>query len=227
MKRKRGSHVGVMISFLIFIVFITFIYSALEPAIKSENNKNLFLDNIEKKLIMSFEDNLTVGIIKVLTSKSCLELSEVNDNFVYVAKDKENNQLDIDTIEGHVLIGLNNNDYIKVYASKWFNVSKSSFSSCETFYNSFKITRKEIFKKKIQKIINDYNTDYEKLKANLGIPEELSFKFDFILQNKTEILTNKKIVSDNIYSKEFLINYFDESANLKLGKIRLQVWRNY
>ena len=166
-------------------------------------------------------------IIKVFTSKSCLELSEVNDNFVYVAKDKENNQLDIDTIESHVLIGLNNNDYIKVYASKWFNVSKSSFSSCETFYNSLKITRKEIFKKKIQKIINDYNTDYEKLKANLGIPEELSFKFDFILQNKTEILTNKKIVSDNIYSKEFLINYFDESANLKLGKIRLQVWRNY
>lgn len=228
MRYKKGSHVGIMISFMIIIVFVIFIYSAIEPAIKSEDNKDLFLNNIEKSLINSFEDNLSIDIIKVSTSLSCIEIPILGINKEYIAKNEKGEVLNTDLSTNNIFVELNNNDYIKVYSSNWFNNSAVfSSGSCETSYTGFEITKKGIFKNKIKELIKHYNNDYELIKSDLDVSEELDFKFDFILENKTEILTNKEIISENIYSKEFFINYFDENANSKLGKIRLNVWRSY
>ncbi len=48
---KKGSHVGMMLSFIIFITFFVFLYTVLQPIIKTEQNKKLILDSLEIELV--------------------------------------------------------------------------------------------------------------------------------------------------------------------------------
>ena len=56
---KRGSHVGVILSFAIFITFMVFLYFIIEPAIRIQGDKQNILDNLERELLEKFSANLT------------------------------------------------------------------------------------------------------------------------------------------------------------------------
>ncbi|MFW6233098.1 MAG: hypothetical protein ACOC3Z_00370 [Nanoarchaeota archaeon] len=228
---KKGSHVGIMISFMILIVFIIFIYSALEPAFKKEDNYDLFLNNIEKKLLNSFEERYITNVIKTNEQVDCLEIPIESDDKEYIAFNKTNGFLNTDKKGGNLFVELDS-DYAIVYGSELLNSSNTfSSDSCEEDlledYKKVILNRKAIFKNKIKNSIKDYNNDYESFKSDLNISSEIDFKFDFSLENGTEIKTNRNIVSENIYSKEIYINYLDENATPKSGKILLKAWRSY
>ena len=57
---KEGSHVGVMLSFVIFITFIIFLFVIFESRINIHQNKESILEHLEKALLERFENNLTI-----------------------------------------------------------------------------------------------------------------------------------------------------------------------
>ena len=59
-KNHRGSHVGVVISFVIFVTFLTFLYAILQPAIKLSGDEPGTLKYIEEKIIENTSRSLTV-----------------------------------------------------------------------------------------------------------------------------------------------------------------------
>ena len=63
---KKGSHVGMMLSFVIFVTFIVFLYSVLSPAIKIGQDKKLILDNLILELVEMLNSNYIGGSIKTL-----------------------------------------------------------------------------------------------------------------------------------------------------------------
>ena len=61
---KKGSHVGMMLSFVIFVTFLVFLYSVLYPMIKLGQNKKLILDNLIIEMVEMLDSNYTSGSIK-------------------------------------------------------------------------------------------------------------------------------------------------------------------
>lgn len=56
----KGSHVGVMLSFVIFITFIVFMFVIFEPNINLGNSKKSVLTYLEKVLVEKFGGDLAV-----------------------------------------------------------------------------------------------------------------------------------------------------------------------
>jgi hypothetical protein len=52
-----------ILSFVIFVTFLVFLYSALEPAIKTQKEKDSLLDFLEVEIINNMTRDLTVSIV--------------------------------------------------------------------------------------------------------------------------------------------------------------------
>ncbi len=84
MKRgKKGSHVGVMISFGIFVVFLLFLYSILQPIIKIEQDKKLILNDLIDGLVEMLNSDLTYtsGSIKAAEDNFVTEITQLANDY--------------------------------------------------------------------------------------------------------------------------------------------------
>ena len=59
-KNKRGSHVGVMISFAIFITFVVFLFVIFEPIVNQKKERESELTFLEEELIELFNSDLAI-----------------------------------------------------------------------------------------------------------------------------------------------------------------------
>ena len=48
---KKGSHVGVVVSFVIFVTFLVFLYTIVQPATVREKDRQYLLDYLTLNLI--------------------------------------------------------------------------------------------------------------------------------------------------------------------------------
>ena len=77
MRGKIGSHVGMMLSFLIFVTFIAFLYSVFQPAIKIGEDKSSILESIQLKIIQNTSANLSTASVLIeppTSDKKCVNL---------------------------------------------------------------------------------------------------------------------------------------------------------
>src|SRR3989344_3650275 len=90
---KRGSHIDVIISFVIFIVFLGFLYSILAPA-KVQEDKEAVLNYLEKTIKDELSSNLTSASFKITTNspKECYQILKIIDdeNLNVTIKDSNN-----------------------------------------------------------------------------------------------------------------------------------------
>ena len=97
--KKRGSHVGVMLSFAIFLTFLIFLFVALEPAITSGQNKKSVLNYLKIELPKMFNSSLT-EINEVADRynhdyedlKTDLKISD-RDEFAFIFTDSEGTEI--------------------------------------------------------------------------------------------------------------------------------------
>ncbi len=74
---KRGSHVDVIISFVVFVALIIFLYAILQPTITTQQNQANLQSSIQTKLLNSMSDTLTSINLKVYeteTGLNCVRL---------------------------------------------------------------------------------------------------------------------------------------------------------
>jgi len=240
--KKRGSHVGMVLSFVIFITFLVFLYSIIEPAVKTQGDKQALLDYLKRELIQNFSAEMasvTITVEKTIP-QNCIELENLVTELdiistVIVKGETENilsnqisgNNLQIDR-EG---IG---DFFFKIYQAEEFEeLGGGTFSSCKLLkYGESKkeytigLTRTDeyIFETKIIRLIDEYENNYEDLKDELKIPLGSEFGFSFRYDNETIIGTEEKNVSINIYSEEIPTQYIDGEANILPGFITVKVW---
>ena len=136
MKRgKKGSHVGVMLSFVIFITFVVFLFVIFESKINFFQDKESYLEFIEKALLEKFDSDLA----------------------------------------------------------------------------------------NIEQTRDTYKIDYDGLKEDLGIPENIEFAFTFIDEEEdVNVVAEREIPEGiNIYTKEVLVLY---EENSKAGYLTIKTW---
>lgn len=230
-KNKKGTHVGVIISFVLFITILVFLYSMIEPTIKSQKNKQYFLDYVEGELIKNVSGvltswtmaNKTIGITCLRVNNS--ELGTVGLNSI--VKDKDNTIMDSNTsLDGIYLFikwtpGVT---FSKIYYSDELFKQAVSFSptgcdSTGTITSSGR-TVKYISRTKIANVINNFQ-DFQ---DGLNIPPGYYFSLSFTYSNGTIISAGEKNVSTSVYAKEKIVQYLDDEANINKGVINIRVW---
>jgi len=236
-KNRKGSHVGVVLSFIIFITFLLFLYPLLiKPVIETNKANQYLLDDLKAKLTEEVSAELTISSVEanIGTNQNCIELN----NFISTAEISSNiivknhaGVIQQGSVSGNNLRinrGNNNDVFFKVSHSKEFEVLNDPIITCKIIQeNNYEIglirTEKYIFETKIINLTKEYKNNYESLKTILGVPAGNEFDFSFIYDNKTSIGT-KKEVSTSIYAEEIPVQYVNKKGYILSGNINIRVW---
>ena len=237
--KKRGSHVGVVISFILFILFIFFFYIIIQPAITSEGKRNLF-DYLKGQATYLFSANITE--VSIIISKpnpqNCVELPDffdkinVGDRFI-VRNDSE--KFTSEKSVNNLRINRDGSLFFRVYGSEEFDIGADTISECESLVEGSEYTiglvkkDKNIFETKIIEFFEDYEINYENVKKRLKIPVENEFGIDFVYANGTTISAQNEQVQAptstvNIYVDETPIQYISRNAAKEIGTFRIRIW---
>lgn len=238
LKNHKASHVGMILSFAIFVTFLVFLYVVVEPVIKTQEDKNFLVKSLEPELLEKFSDNMTSISIKISgainPNKDCLKIhnfvGEVTNESNLVIKNKTGGVLgySVQGVDLTVGTGTSFDGFLKIYYSDGI-VQSPSFTGtgCDLIQEvsvGAIITDKYIFSNKITWVINEYETNYENLKKELNIPERNDFGFDFTYSNKSKIGTGVGEISGNVYAEDIPVQYVDKDANILSGVINLRIW---
>lgn len=240
--KKRGTHVGVVISFVIFVTFLVFLYAIIQPAIKTRANEQNLLNYLEDDLIsLVSADMITVSVVIDGTiSDSCLKLNSLItrtgvDTNIIVKNDSGytfNSNLIGDTGNFGLLINrIGETTFFKIRVAEEFTpLTPDSGSGCIDLNenNEYTIgsirTDKYIFESKIKGLIESYGGDYGGTKKALNVSAQNEFGFGFTYSNGTTIKTPEVDVSTVIYAGEVPIQYIDEDANVESGRLNIKLW---
>lgn len=238
---KRGSHVGVVLSFVIFVTFLIFVYSIMQPATRIQKDKESLLDYLRIELIERFSANLTSVTItingdipnKCIKLKNLTEETGIDSRLIVKNESGDISQANISESDNRDLLidRVADEKFFRLYHSEEFDELGEVITSCRSLQKEegdymVGLIRKDkyIFEKKIIELINEYETDYENLKDDLNVAPGTEFGFSFTYNNETMIGTGGKKISTNVYSKEIPIQYIDENKNILSGFITINVW---
>ena len=231
--KKNGSHVGFVLSFVVFVTFLIFIYSVLIPTTKVKD-KPLILEKIAENLLKNISSEIITLTISVSPefefNSECVSISDselisrLKKGFVVKSNEK------ILDYQSSTVFKIKNENkrFLKIFSSDSFEDKTKFLGSCESIDDNFEINSVKIenysFEKKINLLFEFYERDYENLKTSLEIPEDAEFEFDFYDDNGNVIATKNTTALTNIYSKKISFQYINDSASLVFGEINLRIW---
>lgn len=232
--KRAASHVGVVISFVIFITFLTFLYSILiEPSV-NKSSKESVLESLKinvKEYISS--DLTTITIVIKNMPQSCIRLNNLISDFEInskiIVKNEEENVQTAYVLSNDLEISRDSVDnvFFKIYSTENFaEVSSEGETPCNptTHEEGLIRTKNYVSEKKVADLLDDYETDYETLKKDLQISPGNEFGFGFIYSNKTIVKTKETPETLDIYAVEMPVQYFDNDSQVHMGRINLKVW---
>ena len=241
-KNKKASHVGIVLSFVIFVTFLIFLYTIIEPATRVERGKEKTLELLVPELTLKLSEKMTTVTIDLTNyseagDKNCITLPSITglSDMGVVTKNQEeliipstlrdDNTTDIGWKQG-------DNPSLKLYYSKEL-VNLDSEKACETVnkLDDFKYglikTNTYVFESKINDTLDSLKENgqyYEELKGNLNIPLGDEFGFGFRNNDGETFETEEREGLTNIYVEEIPIQYIDSEANIKSGFLIVKVW---
>lgn len=238
---KKGSHVGVMISFVIFITFVIFIYSIVQPALNVQRDKESLSSSLEIGILKKVSYDLTSGTILLKDSLGvgCVELNWAQEELgigknIAVKGDSgvmlgsytpSSGQKDI-IVQG---TGTPEN-ILKVHYSPILDEAETVSLICtgleegEDYTLGLIKTQKYLFEVKMTELIKEYSYRYEDLKTELNILEGMDFGYGLILSNGTTIETNGDEPQTNIYIEQTPIQYVNLNGDIVTGYLKTKIW---
>lgn len=232
--KKRGSHVGFVLSFMVFVFFLFFLYVAIEPAVKSNENKKVVFEYLKTEILARSYDEFIQSSTKLNDGIDLQGASCFNINFEDLEKTgavvKDENNIQASKVSGNSLSISDSNPSDKFYRIYFANSFKNSemencFTLAETDYTIGSLQKKDyIFENKIVTIINKHVSNYSGLRADLKVQEGADFSLIFTEENGNEIKTEDKEVTTDIYAEKIPIIYVDSEANIKSGSLTIKVW---
>jgi hypothetical protein len=241
-KNKTGSHVGMMISFMIFITFVVFLIAIFWPSLNINSGKSGILEGTKINLLNYLSSDLTTISVRIKDGenlvKNCVDfqqLTALNETGLsgsnMAVKKADDSSLGFEYKESTSILGISSdktNRFFKIYASQGISATEGTYSSCDILTTNdydVGIVRKEsrIFQKKIIDAISLYNINYQTIKQDAGISSG-EFSFDFIYENGTLIRTREAPLGIDISTERVSIDYLDANLNLHSGDIVVKVW---
>jgi len=248
---KKGSHVGVVVSFVIFVTFLVFLYTIIQPSTVRERDKSYILDYITLNLIGNSTGEITTMIVNVvepiLEGKECINLQNIITSDIPPPEGYVPEYL-VDHIsftafgesfryersgQGFLVnIGGEFTGIITItYSEEIIKLPYVSVGGCDphSYPTGYIKTFSEIFETKMYELNESYYTDYEALKIALGIPSGTEFNFYIYdsLRSEPPIISAKiqePPTDRSVFVQETPIQYSDENGNKMFGFLKVEVW---
>ena len=226
-----------ILSFAIFITFAVFLYSVLQPAIKTDSDKKFILEYLKTEMVKNISSELITTSVVIdekykFPPKPCFKINKAFPGNVIV---KDSNKVmksssstdDLITVAG---IDTKERFYWVLYSSEFFVPDLVSCSNPkalipEDMYKIGFVTKKNyVFAKKAGEFIEEYNLDYNSQKERLGVLGGIEYGFGFKGESGNLIETNFRNVTTDIYIEEIPTEYIDSDGALKFGYVYVKVW---
>jgi hypothetical protein len=236
-KDKKGSgHLEMMFAFVFFLGFIFFLFVIIKPY-----DEEILPDSIVRGLASSFEEqtstNLTSFYLQVRYpqgfNKNCFKINEI-PVFKFTSSSASNSSVtDIDGnfIESKLVPG--GNFFIKDNTKRDFRVLMSpdfidaEFGGCDmisedNYTIGNLLERKVISYSSVVNMKNRYETEYENLKNDLGVPPI----YDFAILSSDELLNmdRGRPSSTEAYAKNFIYEVLKSDGTLINARFVINVW---
>ncbi|MBM3228543.1 hypothetical protein FJZ20_01505, partial [Candidatus Pacearchaeota archaeon] len=190
-KEKKGSHIGIILSFTIFVSFVFFFYVMMQPVIKYETKQNQ-IELLRGRIIEEASGELKSFSVTIPGSggSSCVKLiSFINQAGIEEGIRAGNSEgaLDFYLESSDVYVRIYGDNFIKIYESVEFEGNGDEMSGCAELVNGpsgyvigFTRIEERVFETKIIKLIDEYFENYEEVKERLGIPRGNEFALGFV-----------------------------------------------
>jgi|GEM_PF-3392180 len=237
---KKGSHVGMVISFLIFILLLLFIYTALQPAIKLQRDKQVILDGVKNKLTHYFDINLTTLIIETNKEDTgtvdCLSINlgelttDYSEKHFFVRTiggDSENFGVEGDQLK--IEWDGSSGRLYKIYISEQnFTLELFSPTNCVSLTEidyEIRTTQKDKYLglEKITDFMNHFVENKTVNKEYFGVPKDSDFDVS-ISSDEINFPFSENNLATNIYSDEIPLQYVNTQARIIPFFMRVRVW---
>lgn len=224
LKDKKGSHVGMVLSFTIFILALVFIYVIIGTPLDYTNQKGNSLLIIKNNLFN--EISADIYTFRINNDSSCVSFSNpfsgiVNESVVAYS----NNQIVASTISGNSILVDGQSQFTKVFYSGYFeNPSVLSETGCLSTDVLSLTGETVVFEKKILSVFDKLFNNETALRETLNVPLSNEIDIIFTYQNGTTISGNKNEPKENIYSYNEEIYYYTINASEEKGELSLRVW---
>ena len=186
--KRGGTHVGFVLSFIIFVTFLTFLYSIIIEPVTNQHDKQFILENLRINLAGQFSiSNFTIKTLIItiaegaLGSKECIRINEnegtikkggladlFNQGINFTIKDSSDNVLNFsEQGPNNLNIGPINSSFdgfLKVYYAEQFERSPEYTGPSNCFVvrpEDYEITYEISNKKIYEKKIIDLISEYE------------------------------------------------------------------
>lgn len=230
-KNRKGSHVGVVVSFVVFVTFLLFIYSILEPALENKERRESALQNLETNLIEELSLYLNSSVIDVGNSgQNCIEISDEDFGRRVIVRSGNLLLSSSVTSSGNLQVERSGEDFFKIYSSEGFeevavddSLNCVSVSEGSGYERGLTKNSRHVFESEIYELISEYS-DYGVLRARLGVPEDSDFGFGLIYNNGSLVETSFEGITENVYIKEIPISYVNLDGEILSGFLKLRIW---
>lgn len=241
-KNKRGvSHIEMILSFVIFIGFLLFVFIILNPLKKPVNN-DVLVDKLEYEVAKQLNTNLISQTIKVNDSavrKDCFSIDRLNntEGMGLIVKDSAGGEVPA-SVSGESVLVESGKEFYKLMYNDNFAESDDNLDDCQALsdgeYELGVVRTDEIISyDKILSFIERYKTDYEALKEELKLPKANDFAVIFFDTSQEYLINdedydtavNSKIPQKaSVSAKNINIQILETSGAVKSGILNLRVW---
>ena len=222
-KSRKGSHVGVILSLTIFIMFLLGLFFAIQPLLKNQKENEVLLDKLEAKLLGEISNNLTVATIST-ASGTWLRLGNSDIGVSgdgAIVKEDDGTEIVSGYDGSNLIIQAGSQPALWVYYAEEFNINQET-DNILYISPTIKSIRQttEYFEKKIENTLNNY----EMIKNSMNLPQDNGFGYSFQYNNGTIVNAGINNSVGNVYVQEIPIRYINGSANSLSGKLIIRAW---
>jgi len=238
LNKKSASHVEIVMSFALFMLFVIFLLYQFNPA-KQQNLGNFLLDILQD----SIEEQASVVLFEVpffinssaVTADCFIVKNPFNAKYNITALSAAKNPLGCDASSADIKIKKSGSDkqYFLYYSPDEALTPPNSVSGCQNIGEpggnySFSAQRsyKLLSLNKLKELENNYNTDYNGLKEMLHFPSGKDFALEIKdLQGSSILkLERKKPAGIEIYARELPVELLNIDGTITKGIMNMQVW---
>ncbi|VVB79257.1 Uncharacterised protein [uncultured archaeon] len=239
---KRGSHVGIILSFVIFATFLIFIYTTLQPTLKTGREKQVILDHIKQVTMDEITGNLTIVSVRLnqadptVPPNSCFSLAdiqEVSRQEGSIVKDVNGNIISSKRNAGVISAAWNGQagEFFRIiYSEQNFTEKKLTTPTCYNLnsapsgFYTLNVNRDEqILATKINMMLVDYGGKHELLREKFSVPADSDFAISTTMGG-VFLGGEPPASSVNVFSEDIVFQYVNNTADVTTGKIRVSVW---
>ena len=238
-KEKKGAaHIEMILSFVIFISFLIFVFAFINPVKRTEPSRAL-LEIAEQEIIKNSSINITTVSLKLNYTPAApcfnIDLLELGIDGIIggnniIARNstdnatgsrKTNSGLDIET----------SGDFYRIFASEDFNNALYNPALCvairkDNITIGQVTTAKTMSFKKLEMFSQAYAQDYNSLKKNINFPGRNDFGF-ILKDNLKNVILNaskEKPKSAIVIAKEQPVEIVYEDSSSIVAVLNIQAW---